>query len=53
MYSETVRIRFTDPAEKQKSITKLKQLTYKKDTARYITEILNLNTVAKLLGQPL
>ena len=52
-YSETIKIRFTDPAEKQKSITKLKQLTYKKDTARYITKILNLNTVAKLLGRPL
>ena len=48
-----MRIRFTDPAEKQKSITKLRQLTYKKDTARYITKVLNLNTMAKLSGRPL
>ena len=48
-----MRIRFTDPAEKQKSITKLKQLTYKRDTARYITKVLDLNAVAKLSGRPL
>ena len=48
-----MRIRFTDLAEKQKSITKLKQLTYKKDTARYIIKVLDLNAVAKLSGRPL
>ena len=52
-YSEAVRIRFTDPAEKQKSIAKLRQLAYKRDTARYITEVLDLNAVAKLSGRPL
>ena len=52
-YSKAIRIRFTDPTEKQKSIAKLKQLTYKRDTARYITEILNLNAMAKLSSRPL
>ena len=53
MYSEVIRIRFTNPAEKQKSITKLRQLTYKKNTARYIIKVLDFNAVAKLLGRPL
>ena len=53
MYSKAIKIWFTDPAEKQKSITKLRQLTYKKNPARYITEILNLNTIAKFLDRSL